>query len=169
MKSYNVQVRENDIQFRPIEMVRRWCKMSYHSHQKGCPNANECKLFIDDLRDRVAQASRLYLLWVSFDLDEWERAMAINHPTWTSRQCRNLLYWQKSVRAELRREAERLFPSSQLVIGAEGGGVDYYLTMRRLGTPLDTIRNLHTVRVIGLIIENGRTQPNLYDFNNGDK
>lgn len=165
MKSYNIQVREQDIMFRPIEVVRRWCRMSYHGHPKGCPNADGCKLFIDDLRERITLASRLYLLWVSFDLDEWERAMAINHPNWTPRQCRNLLYWQKSVRAELRRKAESLFPHGQLIIGAEGGGVDYYLTMRRLGTPLDTIRNLHTVRVIGLIIENGRTQPNLDDFN----
>lgn len=148
-------------------MVRRWCRMPYVGHPKGCPNSDGCDLFIDDLRTQLAKASRLYLLWVRFDLDEWEGAMASSHPTWTSRQCRNLLYWQKSVRAELRRKAESLFPNGQLIIGAEGGGVDYYLTMRRLGTPLDTMRNLHTVRVIGLIIENGRTQPNLDDFNNG--
>lgn len=161
------KVEPDQIVFRDMSTIQRWCRMPYIGHPKGCPNAEGCDLFIDDLWHQVWEAKALHLLWIEFDLDGWEKAMASRHPEWTSRQCRNLLYWQKTVRAELRQAAKDLFPEGQLIIGAEGGGVDYYLTMRRLGVPLDTIRNLHTVRVIGLIIENGRTQPNLDDYING--
>ena len=156
------------IVFRPLEMVRGWCRMPYPGHPQGCPNAGDCSLFLDDLQERVRLASRVHLVWVVFDLDEQERRMAEIHPDWTSRQCRNLLYWQRGVRRDLREAASTLFPHGDLVIGAEGGGVDFYLTMRRIGVPLDTMRDLHDVRVIGIVLENGQSsQRAISDYING--
>lgn len=163
----NREVEHGDIVFRDLDVVRRWCRMPYPGHLKGCPNASGCDFFIDNIQSRVRQARRVHLVWVEFDLDGQEQFMAERHPEWTPRQCRNLLYWQNHVRAEMRHRAHKLHPTGQLIVGAEGGGVDFYLTMRRLGVPLDTMRNLHTVRVIGIVLENGVNQSNLMDYING--
>lgn len=164
MRIDSKEVDRGAIVFRPLEMVRRWCGMPYPNHPKGCPNAGGCDFFKDNIQSRIRQARRVHLIWVTFDLDQQEEFMAEKHPDWTPRQCRNLLYWQQRVRAELRWMANSLYPDGQLIVGAEGGGVDFYLTMRGLGVPLDTMRNLHKVRVIGIVLENGVQQSNLTDY-----
>ena len=155
------------IVFRDLKMVRQWCKMPYPGHRKGCPNAEGCKFFRDDLQQLLANAFKISLVWVEFDLNEQEQRMRDRQPSWTTRQCRNLLYWQNKVRKEPRWWAKYLWPEGKLLVGAEGGGVDFYTTMRRLGVPLDPMRDLHTVRVIGIVYEDGLKQPDLFDYRNG--
>ena len=161
------EVGREAIVFRDLHRIRKWCRMPYPGHPRGCPNADGCSLYRDDLRERIGGAKRIHLIWATFDLDQQEELMSRAHPDWTPRQCRNLLYWQKKVRADLKWMANSLWPDGQLIIGAEGGGVDFYLTMRRLGTPLDTMRDLHNVRVIGIVLEDGQVQRNLNDYEKG--
>lgn len=164
MKIDNREVSFSDIVFRPPDMIFRWCKMPYPGHKKGCPNQDDCVFFNPYLQNRLRNAFKIHILWVEFDLDEQEQRMRDKHPNWTARQCRNLLYWQQSVRKELKWWAEYLWPGYHLVMGAEGGGVDFYLTMKRQGVPLDTMRSLHIVRVIGIVYFNGMKPKTLMDY-----
>lgn len=145
-----------DIKWKPIEMIKEWCEMSYPRHPHGCPNVPGCRYYRWFLPQQLRKKSRLFLVWIEFDLDAQAIRMKAKHPTWTEAQCRNLLYWQKTVRRDLREGVRRKFRVSRNAIknylyeGAEGGGVDFYLTMRGIGIYLDRMNDLHTVRVIGI-------------------
>ena len=159
-----LRVKSDDIVFRPLSMTRRWCSIPYPGHSKGCPKDKKCDLYIDNLKEKINSLSVVHLILVNFDIDKYEEIMAEKHPTWTKKQCRNLLYWQNSLRKRLRDEAKRRFPGKELVIGAEGGGVDFYLTMRKLGMPLDDMKDLHTVRVIGIVLGDGSKTKKLMEW-----
>jgi hypothetical protein len=61
------------------------------------------------------------------------------------------------VRNNLRTGISLMFPGYQAILGAEGGGINFYRTMKKLGIKLDRMNDLHTVRVVAIVIkrENG--------------
>lgn len=148
MLEADIQHREiTSLYLEPMERIKSWCAMPYDGHRAGCPNCSGCHLFGPE----IPVYSRMVLCWSNFDLDAHSRNMKHLHPTWTDRQCRNLLYWQKSVRSQLLEYAKRNFPGADYIQGAEGRGVNYYRTMSSIGINLDMPRNLHTVRMVLLV------------------
>ena len=113
-----------------------WCKLPYPGHPKGCPNFPKCPA-------NQPNAQRLDdLSWHAvieeFDLKAHAEKMAVKHPEWTERQCRNLLYWQGGVRKRLKEKALRaadLFFDVVLEI-PEASGINVFETMAHVGIHL---------------------------------
>jgi len=145
------EIKFDDIQWEDSWQIMTWCAMSYPEHPKGCPNSKKCRFYRNDLR-RVLSPQKLRIAWVEFDLDRYVKMMKRNHPDWTPKQLKNLLYWQTHLRRELTKWVVSYFGSNiNIYEGAEGGGVNFYKTMKHLGVELDYPKNLHTVRVIYII------------------
>jgi len=78
-------------------------------------------------------------------------------PHWTERQCRNLLYWQPTVKKELRRVVEEEYPDCKVTYIPEAMGVNVFLTCQKLGIPIE--RNpQHYVHKIAMV-ERVKRQP----------
>ncbi len=83
---------------------RGYCKLPYPGHPHGCPNYgehDECPpnvRYVDELFDLEQP---LWFIVEKFDLKSHCDKMKQAHPTWSARQCANLLYWQGGVRHRL--------------------------------------------------------------------
>ncbi len=137
------------------ETIREWCALPYPAHPRGCPNTEDCWCFENNHISReVHGAKRVHLAWVEFDIDSYEERMREGHPKWTKKQCRNLLYWQRGLRARLKKSIKSRFgEDAAFRLCGEGGGINFYRTMRRLGVRLDMPKDLHTVRIIAVVLE----------------
>ena len=158
---YSKSIFHHQIVWEPVEKIQRWCRLPYVAHSNGCPNADDCKFFDHELKDVLAVNRPLSIAWVEFNIDDYEERMRVKHPTWTQRQCRNLLYWQTSLRKHLVERCREKYNGSKIILGAEGGGVNFHRTMRALGVKLDLPRDLHTIRVIAIVVGRGPTQMRL--------
>ena len=166
------RVRINDIYWLGRD-TRDLCAKPYPNHKTGCPNLNDCKYFRGDLMELICHAENIHLAWVEFDIVKYADAVKKEHPNWTKRQLHNLLYWQSSLRAKLDVNIIRTFHPKYgcagqdylIVMNAEGGGVNYYRTMRQLGVTLDLPKDLKTVRIIALIMDvRKHKQPSISDY-----
>lgn len=92
----------------PIDL----CKLKYSGHPNGCPNIihnlnilktnKKPKLSCPPFAKRLSEKYDLfnqdkYFCYVKFNLKKQKERMKLLHPNWTDKQCRCLLYWQKSV------------------------------------------------------------------------
>lgn len=157
-----IELKPEDIVVVPLSRANKWCALPYHNHPRGCPNFDKCK---EHLRKRVRADDiynffmPMYLVYVEFDLKKHAIKMKKNHPDWSKRQCRNLLYWQRGVDRRLSKEIGRVFKKKDLykkgyLATAEGYGINTYATARNAGLKLERIRdNIKTVRKLALLLK----------------
>ena len=147
-------VRRSDIVLQDHDTILRWCNLPYPRHKNGCPNSEDCWCFENDMREALKDTFQVVFAWVEWDIDQYEERMRELHPKWTKTQCRNLLYWQSSLRKKLRENVENYVGDvpCEVFYGAEGGGINFYRTMRKLGVRLDMPKDLHTVRIIAVVL-----------------
>jgi len=147
------------IDFDPMKTIVEWCKMPYPRHPKGCKNISKpCRFFRPGLKEEIVKwvehpDADVYVAWVEWDIDDWERRMMDVHPDWSRARLRNLLYWQPRLRKALWIECEKTFGWCRVIFGAEGCGVNFYSMMLKDhfgGIELDRPDNLHIVRVIAI-------------------
>lgn len=115
-----------------------WCRLPYSGHPKGCPNFPECP----DARPDFLYASEVWTHWYAlveeFDLSAHALRMRRIHPTWTERQCRNLLYWQGRVRKTLFQKAWGAFRDGDIILDIpEACGVNVFETMAKAGINIE--------------------------------
>jgi hypothetical protein len=84
------------------------CRLPYPGHKKGCPNIGRpgCPPDCDRLEKKYNLSKLYFLCYVKFNLKKQKEKMRELHPGWSEKQCKCLLYWQKSVVKELRGKAE---------------------------------------------------------------
>lgn len=116
------------------------CKARYPGHPRGCPKTRRCATVSRPLLELARHP--FVAMWVNFDLGAHMRKMAERHPGWTDRQLRNVLYWQGTARAELRRSVrgylEGLDPETYfLTYCPEIYCVDVTATMAAVGVELE--------------------------------
>jgi hypothetical protein len=167
---HHLRIREDDLYWLPCD-TNKLCALPYPNHKSGCPKTGWCPYLIDDLKPRI-KGKKLYLAWVEFDLVAYTNEMKKKHPHWTKRQLHNVLYYQGTLRHKLRINIWRIYGKKigaagldyDIIMNAEGGGINYYLTMRKLGIKLDMMTNLNTIRIIALIIDNATAKPVDLDY-----
>ena len=149
--------------------VDRWCQMPYPDHPKGCPNFGQqdrCPPKAPHVSDYFDLSRPLYLVNSEFDLDAHARRMAKEHPHWTARQCRCVLYWQSTSRRHMRERAKAVMTWLGLNAMAEvpeAMGVNVYATARLSGLKLERIRNLSICRHVAMVGTGLSGQMNLFD------
>lgn len=84
---------------------RKKCQDAYPNHKNGCPNYDK-KVYCPPQAPGIGQVLQLnkpiHLVMNCFDLGAHAKRMKEQHPQWTERQTRNLLYWQREARAKLK-------------------------------------------------------------------
>ena len=131
-----------------------WCRLPYPNHPKGCPNYGKkqsCPPFSKPFFEIIEPP--FHIVIVCFELETHAQKMKIKHPEWSDRQCRNLLYWQKSVVKKLKREANEFIKSQKddlvLLEVPEANGVHVFDTCNNVGVTLE--REPKIVRKIMII------------------
>lgn len=138
------------------DKVGRWCQLRYPGHPHGCPNygrSYECPPHAAPLESLV-DLSTVSLIGVRFDLAAHAQEMAKLHPGWTDRQCRNLLYWQPKVKAQLRRLCEMARAQAGLdyaTLCPEGHGVNVVRTVLANGWSWYEVKPRNIVTKIALV------------------
>jgi len=147
-----LQIKKMDIIFDEKAMNGEWCKLPYPNHPKGCPNygkRNACPPFTKPFNEIIKEP--FYLVIEKFDVIAHAKKMKERHPDWTERQCRNLLYWQKSVVSRLKKKAYSFAKSKGedfIVLEIpEAHGVNLFITCKNIGIdlqihPQDVIRKI---------------------------
>lgn len=143
-----------------LGVYRRWCSLPYYNHPKGCPMQESCnrsfsKMHIyDDVFNRQAIS---WCIWESFDLGAHAKKMKMLHSEWSSRMCRNLLYWQGGVRKRRQDKVKEFFRRKNLwgkyACVTKGFGINTYATMKKAGIILEPIKDIQMVRSICFICE----------------
>lgn len=144
--------------------TKQLCFLPYCGHPKGCPNAyGKCwgrRGQISPKRiDKIINIDKpMYIVHSEFNVELFVDKMRRKHPNWSDRQCRNLLYWQGTSRAQLKERVgilmEKMDSSTKLVVKVpEYFGVNVYATCDKVGLILDKIKGLKVCRHIALIGE----------------
>lgn len=139
------------------DQTAKWCELPYPGHPKGCPNvgkAAHCPPQAPKLGEVFDLGGPLYLVHSDFDLDAHAAKMRSEHPEWTERQCRCLLYWQPRSRKQMRQRVEEAMPMVGADVSAacpEAMGLNVFATARKSGLILDKTRTISTARHITLI------------------
>lgn len=150
-----IPLNEDDLVLDPRAMGP-WCQIPYPGHPKGCPNygkKKKCPPFSKYLKNFTNPP--YYLAIQSFDLEAHSKKMKMRHPEWSDRQCRNLLYWQKSVVKKLKEEANAFIKSQEndliLVEIPEANGVNIFKTCENLSITLEKkpIKIVRKIMIIG--------------------
>lgn len=143
------------IYWEPMEKIKKWCALPYPDHPNGCPNLPDCKYFKEGRAEKIIHSTKLRIVWAQFDIEAYAAKMKKVKPTWTDRQCRNLLYWQQTLRKKLENYIHEEFGRrARIYWGAEGAGVNFVKTMKDIGVELDKFNDLKTVRMIALVSTN---------------
>jgi hypothetical protein len=154
-----------------------WCTLPYPRHPHGCPNYPECVEGQPSLTqlEAIHPYAKWYAVIEEFGLKDFSERMKQQHPDWSDRQSRCVLYWQASVRKRLLRKmryyAGKLVEDNPDLCGKpldilhipEASGVNVFATMNRVGIVL--MKNPDLVRkimFIGFRRESvGNAHPNL--------
>ena len=127
-----------------------WCTLAYPNHPKGCPNFPECPESYFDFQDTSKIWTYWYAVVEEFDLLAHALKMKSIYPTWTERQCKNLLYWQKGVRSRLNKKARAVYKKGDVILEIpEACGVNVFETMAKAGVVIDRYPDI--VRKVMLI------------------
>lgn len=119
-----------------------WCTLPYPGHPQGCPNFGKKKGCPPDSgRFEELFQPPFYLVAECFDLKSHATKMKEKHPEWTEKQCRNLLYWQQSVKKKLKNKANNfkdqfLDVNLDLIESPEALGIDLFKTCEKIGISL---------------------------------
>lgn len=137
--------------------VPEWCRLPYQRHPKGCPNygkKNVCPPQAPYITDVIDIKKPMYLVFSEFNLEAHMDKMKARHPTWSEAGLRNVLYWQKTSRKQLKERtgiAKGLLKTNVVIYLPEAAGVHVYATAFHSGLKLEKIRGLKFNRHISLI------------------
>lgn len=112
-----------------------WCKAHYPNHPLGCPNFPNC-IEKNQLKYCSPNSLKWYAVIEEFDLETHANKMKKNHPNWTNKQCRCILYWQNSVRKKLKEKAEKAclkLNGFVVTLIPEALGINVFGTMAKVG------------------------------------
>jgi len=126
-----------------------WCCTPYQNHPNGCPNfVKGCTKKRPDFKD-IANKYDWFAITETFNLKAHAEKMKAKHPQWTERQCRNPLYWQGTVRANLRNKTITMEGDIVLDI-PEACGINVFETMANVGVTLKRKPDIVTkVMIVG--------------------
>lgn len=138
-------------------LAKIWCKIPYPGHPKGCPNfgkGKHCPPNTPYITEVVDFNYPIYFVYHEFDLASHIKKMRQKHPNWSERQLRCVLYWQRgaknrhreimaTVANQLKCDFTHPFPNAI--------GVNVYVTCKKVGIPLEKIKNATINRYVGLI------------------
>ena len=125
-----------------------WCKLPYPNHPKGCPNYPVCPNKYPDFK--ALSGFKWFAVMIEFDLRRYAEMAKEKHPLWTTRQCRNLLYWQGKVRSALRKKIRIYAQPFDIILEIpEACGINVFETMALVGIQID--RHPDIVKKIMLI------------------
>ncbi len=143
-----------------LEDTKRYCFMPYIGHPKGCPNCyGKCwgsgnkQIGLGELVDLNRP---YYLIYNEFNLELHAQKMKVNHPSWSGRQCRCVLYWQGTARKQLREYVsgalQQVNPTPDFITYIpELYGVNVYVTCLEIGLVLDSIVDMQICRHVALL------------------
>jgi len=143
--------------------MRAMCVQPYPGHPKGCPKFNdgypECPPHAPRFYDHFSVKHPVYAIINEFDMAAHVRKMRESHPTWSDRQTRNCLYWQKGARAELRKKIDTIlgleeFSGFVFTMCPEAMGVNVTWTLAEEGIILEwpPVNIARQVALIGMPI-----------------
>lgn len=75
-------------------MTSHLCQLPYPKHRKGCPNNGKRKCRPLNILDFIDINKPMFLIMVSFHINDFAKIMKIKHPNLSYNQRRNLRYWQ---------------------------------------------------------------------------
>lgn len=105
--------------------VKDLCYYAYPRHPKGCPNVEKCYNApdFDTIIDFGEQYECYYLLWIDFNFKEYKKLRREEHPEWSERQIRSVLYWQNSIKKLLKNKIESIAKRNEIsyVFGCGSG------------------------------------------------
>jgi predicted metal-binding protein len=85
--------------------TRKWCRLPYPGHRSGCPNVGKsdtCPLACG-YREEVMEKYNIFtLVYATFDFKTYKKMRKKQHPEWSEKQVKNVLYWQGSVKKLLK-------------------------------------------------------------------
>ncbi len=121
--------------------ARKWCRMPYPDHPKGCPNFDRkpiCPPQVCLIEDFVDLNRGLWLVVETFDIQEHADGLKTKHPGWSDRQARCVLYWQGGVNKKLRLacESQAKTVGGVWTICPEAMGVNVIQTAKQVGLPI---------------------------------
>jgi len=122
------------------EYTWEWCKLPYPNHPYGCPNYGKKEVCPPCPKINEIMSEPYMLVAIRFDLESWSKHMKNMHPTWTDRQCRNLLYWQKGVLSRLKKYCDGILNANDNMIATyvpEALGVQVFNTVFKYGIKLE--------------------------------
>jgi hypothetical protein len=126
-----------------------WCRSPYPGHPKGCPNFDKGCTAKRPNFTTILGLYDWYAIIENFDLKAHAEKMKVKHPVWSERQCRNPLYWQGTIRANLRKKAVS-FPNDILLDIPEACGINVFETMAHAGIILERKPDIVTkVMIVG--------------------
>lgn len=137
---------------------RNYCKIPYPGHKKGCPNYNkskDCPPRVQLIEDVFDLKKHMYFVVERFNLKEHVEIMKKNHPEWSERQLKNLLYWQNTVRKQLKIKSERFINRKDndmiYTLIPEAMGVMVIKTALKLGIPIEVhpANYVHKIALVG--------------------
>lgn len=136
--------------------TREWCKLPYPRHPNGCPNYGnnpECPPQAPLIQDWMEPTLPHWFIVTEFDLDGFAERMKKKHPNWSDKQCRCVLYWQNTVRKDLRNACKGFIkehPGAIYTLLPEAMGVNVIITAKHVGVPIKNKPN-GTVFKIALV------------------
>jgi len=145
--------------------VRAICTRPYglkengkYSHPKGCPNFGNrdlCPPQAPHFNDLIDISMPIVAIYARFDFAGYVEKMRSKHPDWSQRQLECCLYWQGTVRKELRLETESFVkenPGYSILTCPEGNGVNVTATMKKLGIDLEwpPVKWVYKVAIAGI-------------------
>lgn len=155
--------------------TRAWCRRPYPGHPRGCPRFGKANLCPPKLKydpSILNPYSHFYLAVARFDLKSYCALRLCEHPSWTERQQRCLLYWQPAVRNMLANYVDQIafanYGKVDRVIGCgatfthnlqevpsqEAAGIDVFNTYRQNKIDFEE-KPVNVVVLSSLICANG--------------
>ncbi len=109
-----IQINSKKIKKESIEFTKKtrlWCKLPYPNHPNGCSNYNKnplCPPNTKYMKKILIDYQYYYLIYAKFDLKRQRERMLSLHPHWSNKQANCLLYWQNSVKKELKESIKKI-------------------------------------------------------------
>jgi len=130
-------IRKETIVFDP--KVRTRCTLPYENHPQGCPNWDTCALCPPKSPYRVdilQKYTTFALVYVIFDLKTYLQEQRIKRPQASEKQLKCCLYWQNSLKKELKKTLNMIEYDLLLGCGSgffsrsmESAGINVYQTL----------------------------------------
>lgn len=122
-----------------------FCLKPYEAHPKGCPNFNnpnrpDCPPRAPKFDEYFDMEQPIYAIITEFDLNSHVTKMKVAHPNWTEKQTSCCLYWQGSVRKELKKATTQFLknhPGYKISITPEAMGLSVTETLKNVGVILE--------------------------------